>query len=43
MKSKKYKKIIIILPRLCFLASNASSVANKVFGKRMKILVLKLK
>lgn len=30
------------LPRLCFLTSNASSVANKVFGKRMKILVLKL-
>lgn len=28
------------LPRLCFLVSNASSVANKVFGKRMKILDL---
>ena len=30
-------------PRLCFLVSRASSVANKVFGKRMKILDLEVK
>lgn len=31
-----------ISPRPCFLVSRASSVANKVFGKRMKILDLKM-
>lgn len=30
-----------ISPRLCFRVSRASSVANKVFGKRMKILDLR--
>lgn len=29
------------IPNRCFLISNASSVANRVFGKRMNILVLK--
>lgn len=29
-------------PRLCFLTSRASSVANKVLGKRIKIFVLEI-
>lgn len=29
-----------LLPRLCLRTSSASSVANSVLGKRMKILVL---
>lgn len=31
-----------LLPRLCRRTSRASSVANRVLGKRMKILVLRM-